>query len=200
MANIMSAPNPYQPPESASPSKVVTDDRLRISNYNHAGVPLAVAFVIGPTILFGSAWLAWNTTTTSAVVGGNRSEPIAILVFVGLAEIVACIYAIRIPTLWVEIGPTLRYATLWAIRDFAWEDVQRIWIDREDWEGGFGPFTVTYAKHFVLVIQIDDHKDLRVLIPTDRKYLIEAIMRQHPRFKDSPYDDEATDDDDDADE
>jgi hypothetical protein len=147
-------------------------------------------------------WLAAHGRVVDQQGKPSTSAAVAITTLLGLGELAACVYALRVPVLWVEIGPILRYATAMTVREVAWGDVQRIWIDREDWKAGVPPLvSVTLVKHFVLVIQINDYKDLRVLVPTASKNLIERIMQQHPRFKDSPFDDEPlpgdADDDDD---
>jgi hypothetical protein len=146
--NQVSAENPYRSPTTSSAGAKPLDDRIRISNFNHAGVPLAIAFVIGPILLAGLIWLAAHGRVVNGQGIPANSEALAIIALVGLAEVVACAYALRVPVLWLEIGPTLRYATALAVREVAWDNVQRIWIDREDWKGRAAPFVaVTFVKH-----------------------------------------------------
>jgi hypothetical protein len=71
----------------------------------------------------------------------------------------------------------------------AWNEVQRIWIDRETWKVGMTSLSsTTLVKHFVLMIQFNDYKDLQVLVPTSKTPFIEKVMQRHPRFRDSPHD------------
>ena len=185
----MAAENPYRPPAVISET---SRDRLAYWNLNHAGVPLLVAFVIGPVLTGGLAWFVLNGR-----FGNNPDQPETAtgFVFLGLAcfaNLAALIYAFRVPVIWLEIGPSLRYATIAARHEVQWDDVQRIWFDREDYHWQFMPFArVTVAEHHVLVIQINDYKDLRFLVPTKDKSFLALLMVRHPNFKHSPFDDES---------
>ena len=178
----MSRDNPYQSPSSdvAQPS-----GRIRITNYNLAGGPLAVAFVIGPLLLLG----AYSATVSgwSKLPESQRGGRVAWLTLWSAVELGALVYAVRVPILWVEIGPTLRHATLTRIQETPWPSVQRIWFDRQDERG---PLFVKFASHHALVVQINDYQEVRAIVPADRLNLIHAIVAKLPQFKNSPFDEE----------
>jgi hypothetical protein len=164
---------------------------LRLYNFNHAGVPLFVALVVCPGLLALSIW---------AVAEGrwqnNQGQPqnefgVAVCAGLAIATLVAAFYVCRVPVLWVEIGSALRYRTLLTVHEYDWADVQRIWFDREDHEGHFAFFfTITWAVHHVLVIMINDYKDLRVLVPQGKLAQLQSLMAIHPRFALQAIDDE----------
>jgi hypothetical protein len=180
----MATTNPYQSPPEVGPAP----DRLLIRNFNHAGGALAMAFVIGPLLIAG---------TIGLIVTGRMRAPLegqlTILSLMVLAEIAGLIYAVRVPTLWVELGPTLRYGSLATLHEVEWGNVQRIWFDREDESALIGPVRVTLSANQALAIQINDYNDLRVVVPSDKLQWVKAILSRHPRFKDSPYDEDAID-------
>jgi hypothetical protein len=182
--------NPYAAPQ---PAPAAAADRILIRNYNQAGGPLAIALLFGPLALAALIW---------AVAGGHLSDPgemgtgagIMLIVLGCLAELSAIIYALRVPVLWAEIGPTLRYGSLLGAKEVDWNDVQRIWVDRDDTDVRVLPLvSIKMATHWMLVIRINDYKDLNFHVPTASMGLVETVMRRHPRFKDSPFDDEPPD-------
>lgn len=162
---------------------------LRIGNFNYAGAQLFGAFVIGPAVLGWLIYIAWT--------GGFRDDQgertlvlnVILIVAGSLIQVAVLFYAFILPVLWVEIGRTLRYATLLRVHDVDWGDVQRIWFDRED-SKLHTLVPVTLVERHVLVINVSEHRSLRVLVPTSRLPLIAAIMELHPRFKNSPFDEE----------
>jgi hypothetical protein len=174
-----------------SPSRELSKS-LRVNNYNLAGGSIFVVMVVGPLVL---GWLVYLI-----VMGGVRNEdgeltlvlPIILLVIGSVIQLIAIVYALTVPVLWVEIGGTLRYATLLRVHDVDWGDVQRIWFDREDVKL-HTLLPVTLVERFVLAIQVSEYRSLRVLVPTSRMPLVAAIMNLHPKFKDSPFDDEPVD-------
>jgi hypothetical protein len=183
----MSAPNPYESPAAAQPAR--QPDCLRLANFNHTGVPYAVAFVIGPLLLAG---LFWMLATGRVRQSQDSPQPIdwsgaLAVAAIGIAlETVAIVYAVRWPVLWIEVGPTLQYAKLLSRHEVSWSDVQRIWLERRAERPAF-------VERTYLVIQIDDYHDLDVFVPAERVALVAQIMQQHPRFKNSPYDEELPD-------
>ena len=182
--------NPYAAPQ---PAPGAAADRILIRNYNQAGGPLAIALLFGPLALAGLIW---------AVASGRLDDPgelgtgagVALILLGCLAELAAIFYAVRVPVLWAEIGPTLRYGSLLGAREVDWNDVQRIWVDRDDTDVRVFPLvSIKMATHWMLVIRINDYKDLNFHVPTASMELVEAVMRRHPRFKDSPFDEEPPD-------
>jgi hypothetical protein len=177
------------PDRSIPSSERLPSKSLRVGNYNYAGANLFMTFVVGPAIL---GWLVYL-----AVTGGVRDEqgqpsvtPVIVLIVIGSTiQVGAMIYSLNVPVLWVEIGHTLRYATLVRVHEWDWGNVQRIWFERDD-SKVHTLIPVTLVKRHVLAIQVNEARSLRVLIPTSQLTLIATIMELHPRFKDSPYDEE----------
>jgi len=183
--------NPYAAPQVAA---TADSDCILIRNFDQAGVPLAIALFFGPLLLGGLIWLVANGRLVNDQGQSTFVASITIIVFGCLAELAAIIYAVRVPVLWAEIGPTLRYGSLVGTREVDWNDVQRIWVDRDDTHVRVLPLVgIKVATHWMLVIRINDYKDLEFHVPTERMELVEGIMRRHPRFKDSPFDEEPPD-------
>jgi hypothetical protein len=170
----MSSHNPYQPPQTVGPA----NDRILVRNFNDAGGPLAMTLVIGPLLIGATIWMMASGRMKNATLEGN----ITILTLMALAELGGLIYAIRVPTLWVELGPTIRYGSLASTHEVEWRDVRRIWFDRADEYARIGPIRVTLSKNHALVVEINDYKELRVLVPAHKLELLRSILSRHPRF------------------
>jgi hypothetical protein len=171
----MSIPNPYQSPPVVGPPA----DRILVRNYNYAGGELAMVLVIGPLLIAGMVWLIVNGRMRDTPLSGQ----IIILAMMVLAELAGLVLALRNSTLWIELGPTIRYGSLIMAHEVEWSDVQRLWFDRDDKYVGVWPARVTLELRHILVIEISDSKDLRVHVPSKKLSILEAMLSRHPRFR-----------------
>ncbi|MDX1946819.1 MAG: hypothetical protein SFU86_15565 [Pirellulaceae bacterium] len=183
--------NPYKAPSVEAQPTGVQPGYMRFYNLNHAGVPLALAFVILPLALFGIGFLKATGRLVTQHGEPSQEGAMFLAIVLGVGELVALIYACYVPVLWFEIGPTLRYRSLLRSNDVDWRDVKRIWFDAEQQVRRIGAFIIFYGRIYrYLNIRLDDYKDLQVLVSAEREAALRSILQTHRNYRDSPFDED----------
>lgn len=162
-----------------------TEAPIRIYNWNYAGAPMFLGFIVAPAMVLGFAFFV----ATGRIVGDDGpSDPgmiimlsVGTLILAGILVYRACTLAV----LWLEVGDRIRYRKpLWTVAR-PWSDIKEVCLETE--AGLRQPilvtpiFTVSKALtvHSVLVIQFRDETDVRVKIRQKQLPFVEAIRSRH---------------------
>jgi hypothetical protein len=143
------------------------ENSIWISNWNYAGFPLFLGFILAP-LMIASPLLLFYTGWPHDRNGQPLDWPIVgilVLMFVGGGAVL--IYnALTSPVIWICLGETLRYRTTLEIREREWSAVKSIRFRLEESQmptrlPGLG---IPLGVHRIFVLWLDDGSELRARV------------------------------------
>jgi hypothetical protein len=148
--------------------------RVRIGNWNYAGVDLTLGFVIFPALL---GVITWAALTGRFAEKTGETDWKLVYGFVGViavATILMFYNALTSPVLWIELGNQVAYRTPLGSKSYEWSKVPSLRFEDELSKVKGVPI----GQHRILVILLRNKKELRVKVTADQEQAI-LQLRTH---------------------
>ena len=156
-------------------------DRVRIGNWNYAGVPLFLGLGVFPAFL---GLLAWGVLTGKFTTKTGETDLVFLICIGGsvtFGAILMLYHALTYPVLWIEFGDRITYRNPLLKRSHEWSDISSLYFEDEQSKvkTKLPGVAIPLGKHRILVVILRNKKDLRVKVNDAQEAAIKQLSGRY---------------------
>lgn len=139
-----------------------------IANWNHAGGPLVMGFVVCPVIAIAGGLVFWRSLSdgTASPTSSGGFRLVVVPVVIALAWM---FYSLMFTTLWVRLAEDVVLRSALRTKRRPWSDVKRIRFYNQKGR---------LSDDRMLLIEIDDYNEIEVQVSHRQEQLVAGLVRQ----------------------